>query len=138
MREKPSTCNPCLWPRSQNEAASLGGFVGSGRAQAIVSLQRTLEKLHETEKEKIPKSKVQVKKLPSIKKNGKYFRAYHKQVFSLTPECYRVMLYRGSNPGLITAPLKPVSDHISPTVMFWECVMTGMQCCCCCTHAVVH
>lgn len=47
------------------------------------------------------------------------------------------MLYHGSNPGLITAPLKPVSDHISPTVMFWECVMTGMQCWCC-THAVVH
>lgn len=134
MRRKPSTCSPCLWPRSQNEAASLGGFGGSGLA---LSLQRTLEKLHQTQKEKIPKSKVRVKKLPSIKKRGKYFRAYHKQVFSPTPECYQVMLYRGSNPGLITAPLKPVSDHISPTVMFWECVMTGMQCCCC-THAVVH
>lgn len=134
MRGKPSTCSPCLWPRSQNEAASLGGFGGSGLA---LSLQRTLEKLHQTGKEKIPKSKVWVKKLPSIKKRGKYFRAYHKQVFSPAPECYQVMLYRGSNPGLITAPLKPVSDHISPTVMFWECVMTGMQCCCC-THAVVH
>lgn len=51
--------------------------------------------------------------------------------------CYQVVLYHGSNPGLLTAPLKLVSDHISLNVMVWECVMTGMQCCCC-THAVVH
>lgn len=70
-------------------------------------------------------------------KKGICFRAYHKQVFSLTPERYLVVLCHGSNPGLITAPLKPVSDHISLTVMLWECVMTGMQYCCC-THAVAH
>lgn len=77
-----------------------------------------------------------MKKLPNIRK-GKCFSAYHKQVFSLTPERYQVVLYHGSNPGLITAPLKPVSDHISLSVMLWECVMTGMQYCCC-THAVAH
>lgn len=77
-----------------------------------------------------------MKKLPNIKK-GKCFRAYHKQVFSLPLERYQVVLYYGSNPGLITAPLKPVSDHISLTVMLWECVMTGMQYCCG-THAVAH
>lgn len=70
-------------------------------------------------------------------KKGICFRADHKQVFSLTPERYQVVLCHGSNPGLITAPLKPVSDHISLTVMLWECVMTGMQYCCC-THAVAH
>lgn len=85
---------------------------------------------------KNPKVKGTSEKTSKCKK-GKCFRAYHKQVFSLTPERYQVVLYYASNPGLITAPLKPVSDHISLAVMLWECVMTGMQYCCC-THAVAH
>lgn len=80
-----------------------------------------------------------MKKPPNIKKKESVSELYHKQVFNLTltPERYQVVLYYGSNPDLITAPLKPVSDHISLTVVLWECVMTGMQYCCC-THAVAH
>lgn len=72
-------------------------------------------------------------------KNSKYKKRKMFQSLSQAglQSCYQAVLYHGSNPGLLTAPLKLVSDHISLNVMLWECVMTGMQRCCG-THAVVH
>lgn len=134
MQEKPRT-RPCLWPSSQNEAAPLGGSVGLKKLGWLRLLGLGL--LGNSAKSREKNHQVKGARESFKCRTGKYFRAYHKQVFSLAPECYQVVLYWHSNPGLITAPLKPVLDHISLTVMFRECVMTGMQCCCC-THAVVH
>lgn len=136
MQERPSTCNPCLWSRSQNEAAFLDGFIGKGEvglAQTTLFLKRAFEKLHQKGKEKNPKGK------GISEKNSKYKKRKMFQSLSQAglQSCYQAVLYHGSNPGLLTAPLKLVSDHISLNVMLWQCVMTGMQRCCG-THAVVH
>lgn len=122
--------------RSQNEAAFLDGFIGKGKvglARTTLFLKRAFDKIHQKGKEKYSKSK------GISEKNFKYKK--RKMFQSLSQEslqsCYQVVLYHGSNLGLLTAPLELVSDHISLRVMLWECVMTGMQCCCC-TRAVVH
>lgn len=124
MQEKPSTCNLCLWSGSQNEAAFLDGFIGKGKvglAQTTLFLKRAFEKPPKRER-KNPKGKGISEKISKYKKR-KMFQSLSQASLQ---SCYQVVLYHGSNPGLLTAPLKLVSDHISLSVMLWECVMTGM------------
>lgn len=94
MRKTPSTCNLYLWSRSQKKAASLDGFIGKGKAELALSpWKEHLRNSTKKGKKKNPKGKGISEKTYKYEKKGKCFRAYHKQVFSLTSECYQVVLY---------------------------------------------